>query len=665
MISGAREGTLTGLYRLVAHVLSRELTAYLVPGPEVARAYDLDIAATGIRPVASPRHARVLIVTGAIPAALCEAAAVVYAQMVRPRALLALGTNRLAPLPAADVHAELSQQGLLEGIAGLRRTFAKHAFQPEVADFDAPLLHVRTVYTCPMHPEVVQEEPGNCPKCGMFLVPREIQAGLETAHEMHHETSHTASPAEDIRRDSPPQQEAHEYAHHESARYTCPMHPEVVRNEPGNCPQCGMTLIPQNSDSAPAEVHHHPADTETPTRYTCPMHPEVVRNEPGNCPQCGMTLVPQEDDGKRSGSPQDEMGHGHGDHHQIDHDHGDHGAEGFMSMIEVTKDLPRSCDGLPMDWVDVPFGPLFPGLPGGLLLGLTLDGDTVAGSQIRSLTGLGDLPPGPDMPATQLVEYLDKQHPLATTAYRLLACRALEHAAGVTIPEVVARARIGALEKERITCHLNWLALFAEQTGFEWLHRRAADLYHQCRHANVTQLLAKRPALMALQRRLHRTPLLGSRLRGIGKLPTTGHLAGPVARASGRGEDARLRDENCVALGFILLTADEGDALARLHLRLAEILHSLVLVEAAGNIEPVSLAHIGPASGSGEAVVETSRGEARLQVTLENGQLTSMHLETPSMRHTELVAAMIDQQALGDALVAVSSLDLSPWEIPR
>jgi Cu+-exporting ATPase len=28
------------------------------------------------------------------------------------------------------------------------------------------------------------------------------------------------------------------------------------------------------------------------TRYTCPMHPQIVRNEPGNCPICGMTLEP-------------------------------------------------------------------------------------------------------------------------------------------------------------------------------------------------------------------------------------------------------------------------------------------------------------------------------------------------------------------------------------
>ena len=29
--------------------------------------------------------------------------------------------------------------------------------------------------------------------------------------------------------------------------------------------------------------------------YTCPMHPEVVRTEPGNCPICGMKLVPKKE----------------------------------------------------------------------------------------------------------------------------------------------------------------------------------------------------------------------------------------------------------------------------------------------------------------------------------------------------------------------------------
>lgn len=28
-----------------------------------------------------------------------------------------------------------------------------------------------------------------------------------------------------------------------------------------------------------------------PVQYTCPMHPDVVRDQPGNCPICGMALV--------------------------------------------------------------------------------------------------------------------------------------------------------------------------------------------------------------------------------------------------------------------------------------------------------------------------------------------------------------------------------------
>lgn len=29
----------------------------------------------------------------------------------------------------------------------------------------------------------------------------------------------------------------------ENVKYTCPMHPVVVHDEPGNCPKCGMNLV--------------------------------------------------------------------------------------------------------------------------------------------------------------------------------------------------------------------------------------------------------------------------------------------------------------------------------------------------------------------------------------------------------------------------------------
>ncbi|WP_457671419.1 copper-transporting P-type ATPase, partial [Thiolapillus sp.] len=40
---------------------------------------------------------------------------------------------------------------------------------------------VAAVYTCPMHPEVIQDHPGNCPKCGMALEPQTVAAEEDDA----------------------------------------------------------------------------------------------------------------------------------------------------------------------------------------------------------------------------------------------------------------------------------------------------------------------------------------------------------------------------------------------------------------------------------------------------------------------------------------------------
>ena len=46
------------------------------------------------------------------------------------------------------------------------------------------------IYTCPMHPEVRQEGPGKCPKCGMFLVPEGEAGGHGHAAHGHGKHDH-------------------------------------------------------------------------------------------------------------------------------------------------------------------------------------------------------------------------------------------------------------------------------------------------------------------------------------------------------------------------------------------------------------------------------------------------------------------------------------------
>jgi len=66
------------------------------------------------------------------------------------------------------------------------------------------------IFTCPIHPEIREQQPDNCPKCGMALEPLSESLGKT------------------------------------KTEYTCPMHPEIVRNEPGDCPICGMALEPRD-----------------------------------------------------------------------------------------------------------------------------------------------------------------------------------------------------------------------------------------------------------------------------------------------------------------------------------------------------------------------------------------------------------------------------------
>jgi Cu(I)/Ag(I) efflux system membrane fusion protein len=55
-------------------------------------------------------------------------------------------------------------------------------------------------------------------------------------------------------------------------------------------------LLFSSSEKKSAEIHDHTSEVKTESLWTCSMHPQIRKEEPGKCPICGMTLIPIENE---------------------------------------------------------------------------------------------------------------------------------------------------------------------------------------------------------------------------------------------------------------------------------------------------------------------------------------------------------------------------------
>jgi Ni,Fe-hydrogenase III large subunit len=559
-VTGARLGQPSRLRHLAAWAMAGHLTTFVVPDVRTARMAGLDVEATGLRPVAMPRHARVLLLVGDLPPRLAEAAAIVYAQMPRPRAILAAGTKSVVPLPTPDVSVSLDQGSLEEGVSRLHERFATGSWAADALVFTS---------------DVVQDEAED----------NESVSDGRHHGDMGHGDDHD-------------QADNGNEAGHESHR---------------------------RPDEAHAEMDH--------------------------------------------GGSQDKMhraGVDHGGHEGMHHGEMDHGDMGFMSMVAMTRDLPRDRDGLPMERFEVPFGPLFPGLPAGLGVTFTLDGDVVVDTETSVESMQRDVRAALHGVASTFPDRLARHHRLDPVSSWLLARIALDEIAGRETTDATRRAHAGELERARAASHLGWLAEFARLLGDGGLGERATTLHLallKVRDNDLDTIRRLRGQVLSLLGGFDRVGMVRRRLRRVGVLEANAAIPSPVGRASGIANDARLSDPWYQAIGFTPITRDEGDALARLRLRLDETAQSLDLILAAGTMtlgSPPVPVHL---NGTASATIETPRGAASLELTVVTGQVTDARLTTPSSYLIDLVPTVTEGAEVADALIGVASLDLSPWDI--
>ncbi len=76
---------------------------------------------------------------------------------------------------------------------------------------------------------------------------------------------------------------------HLDPKYVCPMHPQIVRDQPGNCPLCGMELVEKQQEAQPGGERKI-------LYYRHPHKPEITSDKPMK-DEMGMDYVPIYDDG--------------------------------------------------------------------------------------------------------------------------------------------------------------------------------------------------------------------------------------------------------------------------------------------------------------------------------------------------------------------------------
>ncbi|KMQ68432.1 ATPase P [Chryseobacterium sp. FH2] len=125
-------------------------------------------------------------------------------------------------------------------------------------------------YYCPMFCESdkIYDEKGDCPVCHMHLEKITEDSVKNSNHQTHQHSNNLGH-----------HHEAPKVTDEMAGKYYCPMYCEGDKVYDSNvgCPVCGMDLV------------KYPEKKKA--KYTCPMHPEIIRDEPGDCPICGMDLV--------------------------------------------------------------------------------------------------------------------------------------------------------------------------------------------------------------------------------------------------------------------------------------------------------------------------------------------------------------------------------------
>jgi formate hydrogenlyase subunit 5 len=303
------------------------------------------------------------------------------------------------------------------------------------------------------------------------------------------------------------------------------------------------------------------------------------------------------------------------------------------------------------------------------------------------------------MRAADGVLLAERTEGIAAVAHATAYCQAIERIAGTEVPWAAALVRVLHAELERLACHLDVIVRLADGAGlavatarFGWHKELVLRLTGQLSGSRFgrgvvvpggvsgTPLVDPADVLAAVGaldrqitadiRLLMGTASFLDRLRRTGPLRparAAQHGAlGPIGRASGNADDARQSRPYAAygSLSMAVSSRQDGDALARLEVRVDEIASSFHLLRQAAD----ELAEAGagplrsacePSDGRSASWAEAPQGEVLYDVRMENGLITRCRSRSASFHNLVLMHEVFAGDILTDFPFIEASLGLS------
>jgi Ni,Fe-hydrogenase III large subunit len=348
----------------------------------------------------------------------------------------------------------------------------------------------------------------------------------------------------------------------------------------------------------------------------------------------------------------------------------------------------------------IPMGPYHPALEEPYKLDLICTGETVTDAKLHigfNFRGIEHLAETRNY--IQVIALMERVCGICSNIHTLTLCQAMEGLTGLTPPPRAQYIRVIVAELERLHSHVLWAGIAAKLMGFKTMFMTCFELrekvmdilqaisgnrvnYSMNRiggvNRDIDDPLAVLAMVAALEREMVRTVIpifttsstARSRCAGIGilthKKAISCGVVGPVARASGVGQDIRKAAPYAAynEMDFEVPVQPDGDVKARLLVRALEIMESCKILRQALTKLPPGELHAGVdkfvfTTGTSTSRVEAPRGEVMYSVSWKEGSRNParVHVRTPTFATMPAIRWMVLGARLADTPLIQASID--------